>query len=234
MGLGGLGFIVLSLLLWSHNVPTQVTEGDKIAITKMMDGVKDIDLKSFEEQVQFIRSIQRAVLDSSPEFIKIPNGQTREPNDLLSSGHGQCGDRGRTIEKALRFYGFEVRFFSVFSGDQTYIPDYILNDGSGKTTRSHALVEVKTSKGWMIVDTNEEWLSLDKKGDPLSIKAWKNTPNKESFEWHRDNKGQVYWILLGRFNIYYGLYSRHGRFYPPFTPYVPDINVQTMVKGYLH
>ncbi len=199
----------------------------------MLDTDDINNIKSFKDEIEFISNVQNIVLDASKPFIKIPLKHTREPYDLIFSGHGQCGDRGRTIEKALRFSGFETRFFSVYSRDKTHIPQHIEEDGSGRNARSHALVEVKTSKGWVVVDTNERWLSLDIDNNPVSIEEWKNTKDKSNFKWLTKNQENMYWILHGDFIIIYGLYSGHGQFYPPYTPYIPDISLKTMIKGHL-
>ncbi|MGB1077367.1 MAG: transglutaminase domain-containing protein [Bdellovibrionales bacterium] len=198
--------------------------------------LKSIDLKenpTFDEEIIYIQAVQDAVLDASELFLKIPLGQSREPQDLLSSGHGQCSDRARSIEKALKYSGFDVRFFSAFSSERTFIPEDIRKNSKERFLRSHALVEVKTSKGWLIVDTNDRWISLDAENNPVSAETWQNVKDKERFSWTNKNRGEIYWLLRGDFMIFYGLYSRHGLFYPPYTPYIPDINLQTMIKGHL-
>jgi len=234
------GFVVASIIvivsfcfLIVHNVSGKITPEDTIALKKIMKSVEKGNISSFSKEIQLIRDVQDAVLDASPTLLKIPLRQTREPQDLLDAGHGQCSDRGRTIEKALKYYGFDVRFVSVFSRNKTFIPPETMAIDSGNDLRSHALVEVKTSRGWMFVDTNERWLALDSEDNPVSLDTWKNVQNKDAFQWSPDNVGDIYWLLRREFTIIYGLYTRHGQFYPPYTPYVPDMNIQTMVKGHL-
>lgn len=227
-----LSFVFISLLI-VHNVSTKITPEDEIAVKKMVGDVENDVNRDFKREVLFIRHIQDAVLDASPTLLKIPLGQTREPQDLLDAGHGQCSDRGRSIEKALRYYGFKVRFVSVFSRDKTFIPPETMAIDSGNDLRSHALVEVLTQKGWMFVDTNARWISLDSQGEPISLEAWNNIDNKDAFVWDDENQGEIYWLLRRPFTIVYGLYTRHGQFYPPFTPYIPDINLPTFIKGHL-
>lgn len=222
----------LSILI-VHNVSGKITPEDEIALKKIVKPVENLQIESFDDEIVFIRTIQDAVLDVSPILRKIPLKQTREPQDLLNAGHGQCSDRGRTIEKALRLYGFDVRFVSVFSRNKTFTPAETMAIDSGNDLRSHALVEVKTSKGWMFVDTNERWLALDAENNPVSLETWKNVKDKDAFTWSLGNIGGIYWLLRREFTIVYGLYTRHGLFYPPFTPYIPDMNISTMVKGHL-
>ncbi len=224
--------IILSFLI-VHNVSGKITREDEIALKKILKDVKKEDIFSYQDEIQKIRDIQSAVLNVSPTLKKIPVRQTREPQDLLKAGHGQCSDRGRTIEKALRYSGFQARFVSVFSRDKSFIPPETLAIDGGQDLRSHALVEVQTSKGWLFVDTNDRWVALDEKGNPLSLKAWKNIQDKGGFQWSEENRGDIYWLLRRDFNIVYGLYTRHGLFYPPYTPYIPDINIPTFIKGHL-
>jgi len=234
------GLVVASIFLISgfsllivHNVSGKITPEDELALKKITSTLENRSKDGFLEQISLIRDIQDAVLDVSPRLKKIPLGQSREPADLLKAGHGQCSDRGRTIEKALRMYGFTVRFVSVFSRDKTFTPPETMAIDSGTDLRSHALVEVLTDKGWLFVDTNERWIALDIDDNPVSLETWDNITNKDTFRWSQDNIGDIYWLLRRDFSIVYGLYARHGRFYPPFTPYIPDINLQTMVKGHI-
>ena len=172
-------------VLWSHNVDAQVTPSDVQAIRAIVgdhqprDGTQARDLA-------IIRHVQRAVLDVAPLDTGIPYNQPREPADLLRSGAGLCYDRSRTIEKALRHAGFATRHV------------FLWRRGYG----SHAVSDVLTVDGWLRVDSNEAWVSVD--GPP---------PNP----------------IYGGLAII-GLYSQHGRFYAPFTP-IPDVNWRELVGG---
>lgn len=178
----------------------------------------------FKEQIEDIRKIQDAVLTASPKLLKIPLRQPREPKDLLEIEHGQCSDRARSIEKGLRALGFKTRFAAIFSREKTFTPPATMAIDSGRDLRSHAIIEVLTSKGWLIVDTNSRWLSLDENNQPVSLATLQDLDDKPNLKWSKTNKGEFYWLFKGPFTYVYGLYSRHGLFYPPYTPYIPDIN----------
>lgn len=225
-------FLILSSIVIVHNVSGKITREDEVALNKILKNVKKVPNGSFRQEIQHIKDIQDSVLAISPLLKKIPVRKTREPQDLLDAQHGQCSDRGRTIEKALRYHGFDVRFVSIFSRDKTFTPKATLAIDSGHDLRSHALVEVKTSRGWMFVDTNARWIALSHEDNPVSLETWKHVQGKEGFKWVADNDGEIYWLLRKDYTIVYGLYTRHGLFYPPFTPYIPDVNLQTLVKGH--
>lgn len=224
-----IGIAALILLLLSHNVDKKITEGDRQALKVMLQeaGYQPKLQKTtevFDKEIKDIRMIQDAVLKASPKLLKIPLKQTREPQDLLRIEHGQCSDRARSIEKGLKAIGFQTRFAAVFSREKTFTPPATMTIDSGYDLRSHAVIEVLTSKGWLIVDTNSRWLSLDENNDPVSLAELKDLPDKPGFKWSKSNQGEMYWIFKAPFTYVYGLYSRHGLFYPPFTPYIPDIN----------
>ena len=230
LGIGGsVCFILLLIFVFVYGVDKDITEEDTQALKTMMTqaGYSENIIsknRNFSEEIKDIRHIQDAVLTASPQLLKIPLGQTREPADLLAIGHGQCSDRARSIEKGLTLAGFETRFASIFSRHKEFTPPATLAIDSGYDLRSHAVIEVLTEKGWLFVDTNARWISLDENGNPVSLKELQEKENKTGLKWDKQNVGDLYWIFKGPFSVTYGIYSRHGQFYPPYTPYVPDIN----------
>lgn len=223
------GIIAFILLLIAHNVDKKITLEDEQALKTMLSKAgytptleKTSDI--FQEQIKNIRIIQDSILISSPKLLKIPLYQSREPADLLKTAHGQCSDRARSIEKGLKVIGFKTRFAAIFSREKTFTPPATMAIDSGYDLRSHAVIEVLTSKGWLIVDTNSRWLSLNENNEPVSLSELQDIKDKPNLKWSKTNKGEFYWLLKGPFTYVYGLYSRHGLFYPPFTPYIPDIN----------
>ena len=231
-------FLALScvglLVLFIHKVDTNITSADRAALQSMFDKgdytISDLsDTGLFEEQVKAIRAVQDSVLNASPTLKKIPVKQEREPADLLEEGHGQCSDRARAIEKALLMLDYNVRYASLFSRDKTFIPPETMAIDSGNDLRSHAVVEVETEKGWLIVDTNTRWISLTSSGQPVSLAELHDRAGNTSYNWDSGNKGEIYWLMKRPFSYVYGLYSRHGMFYPPYTPYIPDINYKQFI-----
>ena len=99
------------------------------------------------------------------------------------------------IEKMLRFRGLQT----------------LLDPQSD----SHAVTEVRTAAGWLVVDSNEAWLSIDRSGQPQPMTA----VQEAAHTWQRPLPA----FYRQPFICVYGLYSRHGRFYPPCNP-VPDLH----------
>lgn len=220
--------IALVALLSIHNVPTEPTAQDKAAITAMLTRAGALNLLSgkantYEQQLEQIRTLQDAVLKTAPENKGIPRKQTREPNDLISASKGLCYDRSRTIEKALRIIGYTTRHVSIY---------HIIDNSPLKTmitpmVGSHSITEVLTERGWLVVDSNKPWLSIDAKGNPVSIKQMQNTNAPVQWPANDKERGEIY---DAPFLSFIGLYSRHGEFYPPMTP-LPDVNWPELLQN---
>lgn len=234
--------LILALLLLgggvlaaaTNNVDTKVTGDDEAAIQKIAEiggkpGLpKDAAVgKPFDEQVALVQAIQDAVLTVAPEDVGIPESQDREPRDLVAARHGLCYDRSRVIEKMLTHVGLENRHASVYAvvNGSTVI-------GSIMTPRtpSHALTEVRTEKGWMVVDSNARWIGLTPDRRPVTLSDLSNRSELRSGAWDPSVKDPLNTLLRGEFVRIIGLYSRHGRFYPPFTP-IPDVNWRQLTSN---
>lgn len=196
---------------WWHDVPSTLTQADEVAIEIILAGHEVARAPAdYEQQVATVAAVQDAVFAASARYRAIPQGHTREPADLLLMGHGLCFDRSRTIEKALQAVGMEVRHVAVY---ESWVELLFT-----ATKDSHALTEVKTSRGWMLVDSVADWRGIDARGDPVSAERLGAggvdlaTPVPEAVS-----------ILDDGFVAVIGLYSRHGLFYPPFAPF-PDVD----------
>ncbi|MCE9664011.1 transglutaminase-like domain-containing protein [Halomonas sp. M5N1S17] len=224
--------VVLPMLFFTYLFITQVDNGvtreDKLAIGQVLgpffEGSNDGNL-TFQEEVDFIRLVQGAVLGNVPVNSGIPHGMPREPNDLLARGKGLCFDRSRFIEKALRQHGFETRHIAIYSTVET---GSAIKSLLTPQVRSHAVTEVLTSKGWMVVDSNEPWISLDNGYRPLSIDHLSALGGSGMVE--RLMSQPETSIYAGDFTFVYGLYSRHGMFYPPYDR-IPDINIAELSQN---
>ncbi|RNI30866.1 hypothetical protein EFA69_07110 [Rufibacter immobilis] len=224
----GVLVLMVGLILYSQ-VDNDITVADKEYIGKILNN-KSIDyqtISSFQDEVNFIQYVQASVLQAAPTNKGLSHGEPREPQQLYEAGYGLCFDRSRVIEKALRSNGFETRHISVFSLEKYNSPlKAILVPG----VRSHALSEVKTSKGWMFVDSNSTLIGLTADNQPVDMKRLK----QEGFynvKWIASNDVHKRIIFQKPFTYVYGLYSRHGKFYPPFTP-VPDIYWPELVQNF--
>lgn len=223
----------LASVLAVHNVPTDVTDGDRLAIKIMLgnagyDGTwwTKIDLNKFDDQVTAVIAIQHAVFAASPNDESIPLDVSREPMAVLALGMGYCFDRSRVIEKMFTVIGLKTRHAALYSSAET---------GSRLTSLltphvgSHAVSEVKTRKGWIIVDSTRRWISLTDKGRPISL-AELRILNHDNVAWSNLNTDPINVFLKKDFTYLIGLYSRHGRFFPPYTP-LPDVNWADFATG---
>ena len=215
-----LSFIVFILLIFFYSaVDNELTIEDQRYIKDHYINLPKIApyKLSYPNQLEIIKQIQKSVFKVAPKHIGIPKRQKREPKDLFEQKIGQCFDRSRVIEKVLRYYGFKTRHIALYSIQKTgSIFRSLITPGIA----SHAFSEVYTSKGWLVVDSNHEWLALDRESNPFSIRDIRhNKPNVIN----RLKEVLPSFIYKEDFFYVYGLYSRHGMFYPPYN-YIPDIN----------
>jgi hypothetical protein len=218
----------VAVVLGWHNVPLAVTAADRAAIATLLErqAVPPPAAANLAEQLHFIRAVQAAVLAIAPHFEAIPYGSPREPADLLAAGGGLCYDRSRTIEKILRLHGFAVRHVALYAMPKpTAWPLAMLTVASRRTLASHATTEVLTAGGWLVVSSNDLWLSLDATGQPVALADWPGTELDDGFGWQVEPTELLY---RQPFLAVYGLYSRHGRFYPPYNA-IPDLNWRELV-----
>ena len=215
------GFALLTLYgAYASHVPRYLEQNDLKAIN-MLDVSDHCDGTSktinVEVQANCARKIQERI------HLLVANTKCRgrfirtEPMDFINAGNGCCYDKSRFIEKAFQHYGYEIRHihlndtskFGIFS---TLIPN----------TPSHSTSEVKTVKGWMGVDSNEEFILLDSDQEPKTY--------REALE-----SGFISTVTTNKFyslplKVIYGLYSRHGTFFPPYFPFF-EFHTQDLVHN---
>jgi len=222
-------------LLAAHNVPLALTESDVRAIPQLLAAAGKPHLTrnaavggSFEEQAKIIAEVQQAVLATAPKTDPIDFDREREPKDLLELGYGLCFDRSRAIEKILAYVGLPSRHISVYDLSESQSPIRAL---IAPGTRSHALTEVLTEKGWMAVDPDIAWIGLTEKGEVVSVRDLQRNTSTD-YAWHSLVKTDRNDIFRTDFTYVIGLYSRHGRFYPPYNA-IPDINYRQFAANLL-
>jgi hypothetical protein len=196
--------------------PTQ----EDVAVFRDFVDPKLIDQSSFDAEVRTIREIQGKVIRTIVFEPRDRYGESHEPKHVLSLRLGQCFDRARAIEKFLRIVGFETRHVSIYDTEGRSSLNLLYKSH----LPSHALTEVRTSRGWMAVGTGFEWVGLLKNSQPVSVKDMAKGNLPDGFV-PRDEFGEM---LPGRFHVIYGLYSRHGKFFPPYI-FFPDINFRELL-----
>ena len=218
--------ITLIIIIFYNNVPSKLTEQDKVSIEQFI-GDLDIDLKliqeDYEYQIEILKKINKKVLTSiEPSSSGIPLGESREPSEQIDKGFGQCFDRSRLIEKTCKFLGFKTRHLYIINNDSD---KSLIKNLLSPSTLSHATSEVKTLKGWIIIDSNFEWLSISIDGNPI--------PYSKLNEADLLNKipNEVFPFYLDDTFVIYGFYSRHGNFYKPYNP-IPDYNLRELLYNF--
>lgn len=219
-----LSFVILLITFKINEVSKELTEEDVVYIQKFMksNSLDTFSLDSYEKEVKLIKSVQKNVLTQAPKNKGILHFEPREPKDIYERGYGLCYDRSRVIEKILNKFGFETRHIAAYWGgnkSKWYLPDYL-----NKKSQSHAFTEVLTSKGWMFIDSNNFFMGFDENDNPISIS---NVQNKgfDKINWSKYNMENYNGLYSHNgFTFIYGLYSRHGYFYPPYN-FIPDLNL---------
>lgn len=219
-----LGLIAMIVFLAVHNVPRKITEEDKEYLTIIFGGIyEEQENLTFEEEIAYIDTLIRH-LHQNYIMLPIDYGQPREPQNLHENSGGLCYDYSRSIEKQLMLSGFEIRHVAVYKREGGFFQT-ILSPG----VYSHSLTEVKTKKGWLIVDSNARFYAQDAKQKIYSYKQlvkeestpdWKLPVPKKLVRFYNPD---VYYV--------YGLYSRHGQFYPPYN-FVPDYNLRELFYNF--
>ena len=209
-----------------NDVSTSLTPDDKVYAERFLretghgDVLDSAPPADFGRQVHTILAVQVAVLSIASDNVGIALNREREPSDLYRARSGLCCDRSRAIEKILSHLGFEVRHAAVYSLKET---GSRLKSFLTPMTKSHAVTEVKTDRGWLVIDSNKRWVGLTREGEPVDLSQLQELQemgvNRPA--WDPRLKEPMSPILADRFTYLFGLYSRHGRFYPPFTP-IPD------------
>lgn len=222
----GIAFICITILLVYSSVDNSLSEEDKQYIPKYLSGVNHLPKNpTYKDELDFIISVQLSVLNIVTKNNGLPFGQKREPKELYEAKTGLCFDRSRVIEKILRYFGFRTRHVSIYSKKET---GSAIRSLITPGVPSHAVTEVLTKNGWLIVDSNEPWVSTDRKNQPRSIgNIQASAEISVPIQWNKEPQTSMY---AQPFTFVYGLYSRHGKFYPPYN-FIPDINYGEFIEN---
>ncbi len=220
-----------SVLVFYSQVDNTVTTDDIKYINKIIGtDIFENKISSYTDEINFIDYIQKKVLDAAPLNKSLLYKSEREPKNLYLAKHGLCYDRSRVIEKILTAAGFNTRHIVIFKNPEKINP--VLKILDIKKHASHAVTEVQTFKGWLVIDSNEGFISIDKEGNPFSIYMISEYARKGiDIRWKDCYQKNFNVLFKNNFIFVYGLYSRHGEFYPPYN-FVPDINWQEFFQNF--
>ncbi len=171
---------------------------------------------TFEAQVNQVKLIQQTVLDFAPYHNGIPYCQRRSIKDVYEAGHGACYDKSYVIEKILVINGFKVRHASIYYCQEN---KSLLRTFFTSGSPSHAVCEVLTKRGWMLVDPLMKYVGLSKDSVPLTLKEIEKKVEDHTLSVVMPDEMQ--WNYAKPFFFLYGVYSRNGYLYPPYN-FIPD------------
>lgn len=211
--LAAMGLAAFGALAYYTNVPTEVTAEDTTVFTEL-GLARPATQPSFEQEIALIRQVQGIVFKRAPLGDGIPEYEAREPADLMRYGQGLCFDRSRTFDKAFGYLGLQSRHVYLLYREGKPFLQALLHYGQS----SHAVTEVKTSRGWMFVDSNTQWIALNRQGEPVNAdEVWRRYAE---FDNAPPYLKPAWWALRG-------MYSRKGQFYEPSLPFpFPELNWQ--------
>lgn len=223
--------LIISVLIF-FSVDNTITLEDSIYIEKYLDiaYVKPLPvLRTYESEKAFIEAVQRGVLARVHGNVRKFKMGGVEPKDLYLTQSALCFGRSRVIEKILRSSGFQTRHISLYSTENTGSK---IKSLFTRGIPSHAITEVLTKKGWLVVDSNDLWLSLDHQNDPIPLIEIQARLGKEPISFNAGYLPHMNRIYNHPFTFVYGLYSRHGTFYPPYG-YFPDVNYREFIFNFI-
>ena len=205
-----MGFAIFVFLAIYTNVPTIPTPEDILVFESKLFLHRPEGKLTYSQELDLIRSVQTSVWAKSPFGVGIAKYEDREPPALLKAGQGSCFDISRTYDKAFNYLGFESRHvYLLFRSDRTFLSALL-----HYRQPSHAVTEVKTSKGWLFVDSNSPWIAITRNGDPVGADdVWKRI---DEFDKPPPYLREPWWAIRG-------MYSRKGTLYKPFFPF-PQLN----------
>lgn len=217
--------LFLNIVFFIHTrVDNGITAEDILYIQKILTeggNVRPLSPnRSYQEEIDFIRTVQNAVLAIIAKGECLPKGTSREPKYVYLARCGESYDKSKVIEKILRNFSFKTRHIMIFSAEHTGSKVKSL---LSKEAFSHSVTEVLTSKGWLVLDPDDHWLSLDDRGQPVSIARIQSDTDVSLISWDQAGLTKMPLVYQHPFTFVYGLYSRHGKFYPSYN-FIPDIN----------
>lgn len=205
-------FAASSVLLAVYtNVSTKYTAQDKAVFEYTLHLKPLRHPQTFAREIEAIRFIQQGTFTIVPKNASKHDHKVREPAEFLGMREGICYDRSRLTDKAIGYIGLPSRhvFLLYRQGDRGFLSSVFLYHN-----RSHAVTEVKTSKGWMLVDSATEWIALTRDGQVVNADdLWKRS---KEFNAIPSSLVSPWWAIRG-------MYSRHGYLYPPYI-FFPDFS----------
>lgn len=227
------GVLLLLALLIGFSKKPELSSED---IVYIKDFLKDWNIstspsevhKSFECEIAFISRIQDSIL-AEVHHQTVEQSAFGNVGFYYKNRKGECYDRAVLLEKFFLYFNFDFRHIFVYYLNNN--KDVAFADFFKKGTGSHALTEVKTSRGWMAMGSNADWIGLHPNGQIFSMAELKDELYKNGDVTLKEQPyyGIIFWKQHPRFKYIYGVYSRHGEFLPPRHTPIPDYNFKMLL-----
>lgn len=198
-------------IFFSINVSKKISKHDLEAIKALKVSQSCSNINTYKDELNCFRKIQSAQKNLVKNVLCRGYFLEIGSKEFLNANTGCCFDRARLMEQTLRHYGFKVRHVHLHKTDNIGFANLLI-----PRTNSHATNEVLSSKGWIGMDSNENFLLLDEDLNPHTYYSAiekgiiKNFSNVDFYE------VPLIYIV--------GLYSRHGTFFKPYLPGLPELN----------
>jgi hypothetical protein len=187
--------------------------------------------KSFDSELDFISKLQDVAI-LHIEQTEVPHKYFGDIEYYFKQRKGFCYDRAIFMEKIFKLFKFDFRhiyiYFPSMNQKETAISNFFK-----KGTKSHALLEVKTKKGWMLIETNCNWLGLKSNKELLTVESFNELKiNQNTIDFYKNPScGIPFWKRYNSFRYIYGFYSRHGDFFSR-SSIIPDINLKMLLSNF--
>lgn len=241
--------ICLLLFIFLFNSSAYLSKSDRVYLKAFL---KEWEISIPENQIHqsqqselnYISLIQDKVMsqicNSMNSFDSVGNVQF-----YFREKKGLCYDRSLLLEKFYQLAGFSVRHLYVYfdtGGEMVARKDFFKS-----FVTSHALLEVKTKDGWMVVGSNSNWIGQDTTGRVLTLSDVREKLKAHTLTMKKQpSYGLPFYEELTKpdaFRFVYGLYSRHGEFLKSapletglcamgIRPRIPDYNFRMLLYNF--
>ena len=215
-------FSFLTYLFASINVSKKITKNDVETIKKLKVKKFCSNINSFKEEINCISKVQESIIKIVTKKNCRKGFINSEPFDFVRDNYGCCFDRARFIEKTLTYYGFKNRRVFIISSEKLGIFAFLVPSNTIVPISNHAVTEVKTSKGWLGVDSYTKFIAIDENLNPYTFRNLQKSkikfPNMTVF------KNKTYNVI--------GLYSRKGNYHKPYIPLLPELNFKDFLFNF--
>ena len=223
--------LLLCIIFIFVNKKPQLTRLDKTYIDSFLSEwkIKETPQQvhvSFDSEASFIQKLVTSVV-STIQHNEISFKEFGNIKYYYKNRKGQCFDRSILLEKIFKYYDFNFRHvFIYFLKKSTQEPHVI--DFFRKSTLSHAVTEVETKAGWVVIDSNTDCIGIDKNGKTINIgDLKKQVRQKGSLDLKQNcTSGEPpFWMIYPNFKFIYGVYSRSGSFLSNYKG-IPGVNIK--------